>query len=621
MNFPFSFKAPSNSKKREEFNLDHSHTLTHNFGVNQVISCITVKPNDDITIDLSAFTRLMPLPCPTFGGVKVTHRAYFVPISYCLRHFDEFIAFQKAAAIPMNSSLAHIKIPYFTPLDVFKFLLDSNTGSYTADTDYVQLYQGEGPYDLYTTVDDNPWTANYTTKGRRIVSWLSQLGYKIPPTTRGSYTAIKYDVTRLFAWWKFYLDWVVPARFVLNEPRFVYIKSVLDNLETGSQQYHLTYNTDNVYSDTEIDISQFLMVPTSFLDDDIYTSAFVTPYGVENDSSSLGQLSGLDVQIPSPADSNQLSDYAFSKSTANGNTPYLVRSPSAVSSLNSSINQFSLLSLARLQRLVDRKKITSTSVLDFLRSEYGIAPSHDSLHLSTYLGSTDSQIMVGDIMATATTDSQLGTTVVGQYAGKGLGGSSAKWRLQSQGEHGYIFITAEISTKSSYVNGVSPLCQRFEPLDYFKEEFDNVGVRAIKHSELVYNTFESLERLDPVELPNPDSIFGFSPRYSEYKYMNDVVSGDFMFPSVNTGLDSWYLNRKFKITEEPIIGLEFLSATSDSVGSQYDRIFQNTDNVDHFYSVYQIDVHETSLMEKLFDYFKSINDTDIDKDDIDVSVN
>lgn len=618
----FSFKVPSISKKREEFNFDHSHTMTHNFGVSQVVSCIDVKPNDDITIDLSAFTRLMPMPCPSYGGVKLTHRAFFVPINYVIRHFEDFIAMQKSPFYSNggNSNLDRINIPYFTPKEVLFRFLGTKNYTFPAETEYfVNAPAGATEYDFL--LYDSGWKKlNYTTKGRRIVSWLAQLGYKLPSSLDGQgYSEIKYDCTALFAWWKFYLDWVVPSRFVLSVPDFVYVRGVLENSENTYADVHLSFDPNGT-PDGLIDIVPFLNVPTSFLDDDIYTSAFQSPYGVENSTSELPVVDSLLVQDENPAGQLLPSPQNFGD-----DRPSKSAVVNAYRQINPTgdrgfINQLSLLSLGRLQQLINTKKITSTSVLDWLRSNYGISPSKEALHISEYLGSFDSQIMIGDVMATATTDSQLGTTVVGQYAGKGLGGSSGKWRIRSN-SFGYVFITAEISTKSSYVNGVSPLRMRFKPLDFYNEKFDNVGVRAIPHSELIYNTFETPIQSVVENLPSPNGIFGFSPRYSEYKYKNDMVSGDFMFPSVNKGLDSWYLSRKFKLSDNPTIGLEFLSATSDSVGSQYDRIFQNTDNIDHFYSIYRINVHATSLMEKLYDYFHTLNETSEDKDSLDVNIN
>lgn len=615
----FQFSVPSVSKRKNELNLDHSHILTHNFGVQQIVSVIDLIPNSDVTVDLSSFTRLMPLPCPTYGGVKVVHRAYFVPLEFCFKGFNDFVSFQKQPQFntqyPSNSvSLSEFKMPYFTVGDIFDVLCGGTRQNPSDDSEYIQpINDSDARHDLAGQTGNGVVYYTYTVKGRKLVTWLSQLGYKIPPFF--SYLADahmdkKYCPDALFSFWKYYLDWVVPARFVLNEPRFVYVKSILDNLVCFDKNYHLiSIYDESLRNNSVLDLAKFLMVPTSFLDDDHYTTSFVTPYGVENSSSKLvsdtGQtLLGLNVSASSPQNAGVTS--------SNDNVPFVNNT--------STLSQLTLLSLGRLQQLVNSKKITSTNVLDFLRTNYGVAPSHDVMRLSSYLGNFDSQIMIGDVMATASTDSQVGTTVVGQFAGKGLGGSSAKWRVGTD-QHGILFITAEITTKSSYVNGVSPLRSRFNALDFFNEKFDNVGVRAVRHDELVFNTFESLEYNGTESYPSPSSIFGFQPRYSEYKFHDDLVSGDFMFPSVNTGLDSWYLNRKFKFTDDPKIGLEFLSATSDSVGSQYDRIFQVTDNVDHFYSVYRIDVHETSIKEKFLDYFKTLNDTDEDKDSQDVLIN
>lgn len=609
----FNFKLPSMVNKRDDFNLSHSHVLTHNFGQMNVISAIDIKPGDDLVIDLSAFTRLMPLPCPTYGGVKVTHRAYAVNFDFIIHHFSEFLKLQKIPSILNNgtyivshASKSPLNIPTINMQDIQIALIMSEDN----DDSFCEPCQSTDRYDIYwaTAPDRIGKYHRYTSRGRRVVSWLSQLGYKLKSDVE-NYT---FDCLALFAFWKFYLEWVVPARFVHMNSDFLLIKKIIDDLDCQDVAYSLIYHDDDAdYQSNEISIKPFLHFPTSFLDDDPYTTSFVSPYGSDDFSDfdySTSYVQGLEQNAGGQPINNPIVQQTASLNT-NGVPGFFANNSDGYK-----INQLSLLSLGRLQKLVNAHKVTSTKVLDWLRTEYGITPSSDSLRLSKYLGSFESQILVGDVMATATTDSQLGITVVGQYAGKGLGGSSAKWRFKSDFT-GMIFVTAEISTKSSYVNGVSPLRSRTKALQFFHNEFDNVGVRAIKVEEIKFNTF------DPTQgTLGSGQIFGFSPRYSEYKFKNDEVTGDFMFPSVNSGLDSWYLSRKFKYDEVPKIGLEFLSASSDSVGSQYDRIFQNTNNVDHFYSVYKIDIHETSFMESMFDYFKTISESE-DKRDVDVALN
>lgn len=595
----FDFKLPSALRGRNEFDLSHNHVLSQNFGGHNILSVIELNRGDEVNVDLTGFTRLMPLPAPTYGGVKMIHRAYAVNLEYVIKHFNDFIAYQKVPGTvnytqPQYASNKQLYIPRFKVSDVITVITSSRKWT-TVHAGTEQMV-----FDFFDYSNNNGYVL--TPAGRRLVSWLSQLGYKLPSYTQGAYNDEVYDCLALFAFWKYYLEWVVPARFVLTNLDFVYIRSVIDELDCQNRQYVLKAVPNG--QSNELPLEKFLVPPTSFLEDDPYTSAFMESYGVENTSSnligsSIQNISGLDI------DTNSQDSSVIGNSLIDGSTSDNVAQ--LIYNNDGSFSQFALLSLGRLQKLVNAKKATSTRVKDFLLNMFGVAPSSDELRMSQYLGSFDSQIMIGDVMSTANTETTQGMTYVGEYAGKGLGGSSAHWKFKSD-FNGFLFITCELQVKTSYVNGISVLRQRFDPMAFYQPNFDNIGVRAIKRKELIFNTFEDDHSIDPSELPSPTSIFGFSPRYSEYKFKNDEVTGDFMIPSVNAGLDSWYLSRKFNVDDEPFVGLEFNSASSEGVGSQYDRIFQNTNNDDHFYSTYRIHIKKYASMESLFDYFETIED-------------
>ena len=71
--------------------------------------------------------------------------------------------------------------------------------------------------------------------------------------------------------------------------------------------------------------------------------------------------------------------------------------------------------------------------------------------------------------------------------------------------------------------------------------------------------------------PSHDQVFGYTPRYAEYKYMNDTVHGE-----LKTTLDFWHLGRKFATV--PSLNQTFIECDPS------DRIFAVTGQ-EHIYAI------------------------------------
>ena len=112
----------------------------------------------------------------------------------------------------------------------------------------------------------------------------------------------------------------------------------------------------------------------------------------------------------------------------------------------------------------------------------------------------------------------------------------------------------------------------------------------------------------------PNKIFGYTPRYSEYKVAQDTLSGDFRVYSKTSmnSVNSYHLLREvgnefdFAIDGySQLLKHNFQFAKGEN--TQYDRIFANPDNgdTDHFIMIHHHNVHAwrnmKSLAETVFD--------------------
>lgn len=155
---------------------------------------------------------------------------------------------------------------------------------------------------------------------------------------------------------------------------------------------------------------------------------------------------------------------------------------------------------------------------------------------------------------------------------------------------------------TSYYQGISRFWfkgVRGDALDYYTPEFENLGFQEILNREVYIPSLQ--HEIDSYQDYRPDQIFGYQPRYSEYKFQNDILGGDFVArdSNGNTGspLDAFHLFRKLEFTTPNPLALNSNFVELHNHDNDYDRIFQVTDNeFDHFYFSIHVDTKATRPM-------------------------
>lgn len=594
--------------------------MTHDFGTINPIECKICFPGDKWNIDVSHFTRLMPMPSPTFGKVDVITRAFFVPCRVLFKDWKEFISNNLVPqGAPSSVSLGNGIAPT-TNVDMFtKAFLGSGLGLATrSESDsydflhYSIMFNELGEIE---SLDQFRYVLTY--RGRVVLSMLRGLGYNIPFVSFDGIDGVsqsvldsldsegktwvntatqKLSLLPLLSFLRFYIDWIIPSRFVNNHLQVLAgLRAVYR--DDSAYQYLESYAGIDKRQYTSSLLVKLLAFPTSYLEDDFFTSAFVSPYGYESNMANSTSL-------PNYAD-NPTFNFDSVAVDSQGRAGANVVTSDIVQATDDrfAINAFTLKSLGALQDMVNRGKVAGTKIQDYLKVTYGIEPSSEALDLSVYLGSHRSTIQIGDVMSNADTKTSDGGAYLGEYAGRALGGKqNMKFSYECK-EHGFLIVTTEIQARTSYWQGLRPECTAIDRLDFFQPELDNLGVEAIpqsllnNHQYLDSDSIESTSRFVDI-----NSVFGFTPRYSKYKVNFDSLLGDFRVPTLNTGLDSWYLARY--IQSQQYINEQFTEMVQNNTSVEYDKIFQVADNsADHFYSIYNLDIvayrHMKSLTESL----------------------
>ena len=147
-------------------------------------------------------------------------------------------------------------------------------------------------------------------------------------------------------------------------------------------------------------------------------------------------------------------------------------------------------------------------------------------------------------------------------AGHGVSVGSSNYVSYKCEEHGYIMGLMTVMPKTAYQQGIPKHFSKFDKFDYFWPSFANIGEQPILNQEVYADSTDSLD----------DDIFGYTPRYAEYKYIPSTVHGEF-----RSTLDFWHMGRIFG--SRPSLNATFVECNEDEV----DRVFAVEDGDENLY--------------------------------------
>ena len=177
-----------------------------------------------------------------------------------------------------------------------------------------------------------------------------------------------------------------------------------------------------------------------------------------------------------------------------------------------------------------------------------------TLDRAEFLGGSMQPMVVSEVAQTSQTTSGEGGSPQGTLAGKG---TSYKGQFAFKSfftEHGFVFCFTSALVRANYWQGIPKVFSRMQRDEYYWPEFANLGEEPVFTKELYAPT------------QNEDDVFGYVPRYSDYKSAVGEVHGD-----MRSSLAFWTQAREFSNT--PRLNKEFLFGdaplTPFAVQSQY----------------------------------------------------
>lgn len=210
----------------------------------------------------------------------------------------------------------------------------------------------------------------------------------------------------------------------------------------------------------------------------------------------------------------------------------------------------------RLQEWLERNARGGTRYTENILSHFGVRSSDARLQRPEYIGGAYQTMTISEVLSTAQTVDSSDATVnpVGQMAGHGISyGAGQKFSYRAE-EHGFIVGIINVQPVTAYQQGSHRMYNRTDPLDYYWPAFANIGEQPVLNKEIYVDTDDATRA----------GTFGYVPRYSEYKYMNSRVAGDF-----KSSLDFWHFGRKFD--SQPLLNQSFVECVPT------DRVFAVAD--------------------------------------------
>lgn len=181
--------------------------------------------------------------------------------------------------------------------------------------------------------------------------------------------------------------------------------------------------------------------------------------------------------------------------------------------------------------------------VDQIESHFNTRVPDFRLQRAEYLGGGKQPVTISQVLATAAGESGTTSSVVGEMGGHGISvGKSNRFTYRCQ-EHGWIIGITVVQPQTAYQQGLDKMWTRQDKYDHAWPELANLGEQEILSKEAFFDFAVAGHAAN-------QSVFGYIPRYSEYKFKNDRVSGDF-----RNSLNIWTLSRIF--TSRPVLEPQF----------------------------------------------------------------
>lgn len=190
-----------------------------------------------------------------------------------------------------------------------------------------------------------------------------------------------------------------------------------------------------------------------------------------------------------------------------------------------------------LQKWLEKNARGGARYVESILEHFKVRSSDARLQRPEYLGGGVSPITISEVLQT----SETGTTPLGGMAGHGFSVPGVHAFKKSFEEHGYVLGIVSVLPRTKYMQGSPAMHNRRSRYDYAWPTFAGLGEQPILNKELY------------AAAADPDGVFGYAPRYQEYRERESTVHGE-----LKDTMDYWTMVRKF--ASEPTLNAAFVTS-------------------------------------------------------------
>ena len=261
--------------------------------------------------------------------------------------------------------------------------------------------------------------------------------------------------------------------------------------------------------------------------------------------------------------------------------------------------------LKRMYKWTNRNTIAGKRIAEVLRAQ-GLGRYVDECK-SNFIGASETDIQISDVVATADTFSDGKGTYLGEYGGRGLKYDKSRTLVYENEKHGYWITFCTIIPEGGYCQVVDSGVRSVSKLGFYNPMYDGLGYRANMKSDVVSGAVNWTSHGSDYNDGSLTDTFGFVPQYSQKKVAFNKLNGDFSLRSARNGylpytLDKFidlgersvsqvgtssnnpvfWVEKELPIRELPTAGLVWRYYYRYQWLNNFNRIFINGGNLKHF---------------------------------------
>lgn len=187
----------------------------------------------------------------------------------------------------------------------------------------------------------------------------------------------------------------------------------------------------------------------------------------------------------------------------------------------------------QVQKYLERSARYGRRYTEILLGQYGVINPDYRLQRPELLCWYRKPLQMTQVLQTSSTDA---TSPQGNTAAYSLTGDRRSCFTKSFTEHGILLIMVATRTSRSYQQGLPRWASRRKKLDFYFPVFAHLGEQPILNREIMCHYYA---RSMDAAFTYPTEVFAYQEAWSEYRYMQSFVSGEFSSVGPQP-LDFWH---------------------------------------------------------------------------------